>query len=115
MENTLGTGEPKGNIVGTRWQPGKNEKISFPPPPPPNLKGKKQCTTSACLGLPTGCMKFLFPKEFITIFGLDYLKSLAKITPHINYCMNWGYIFWFILISLGCLTISTFVFCNEPL
>jgi hypothetical protein len=27
-------------------------------------------TLSACLGLPIGCMKFLFPKEFVTIFGL---------------------------------------------
>jgi hypothetical protein len=31
---------------------------------------KKQGTWIACLGLAIGCMKFLFPKEFITIFGL---------------------------------------------
>jgi hypothetical protein len=31
-----------------------------------------QGTVSACLGLPIGCMNFLFPKEFITIFGLGY-------------------------------------------
>jgi hypothetical protein len=132
MENTLGTWgtyqnrmgthwELKGNIVGTHWQPGKNEKKILPAPKisstplPQNLKGKKQGTTSACLGLPTGCMKFLFPKEFITNFGLDYLISLAKITPPINYCMNWGYLFCFILISLRCLTSPTFFFCNEPI
>jgi hypothetical protein len=30
---------------------------------------KKQATLSACLGLFIGCMKFLFPEEFDTIFG----------------------------------------------
>jgi hypothetical protein len=42
---------------------------------PPNLKGKKQGITSACLGLPIGCMKFLFPKEFINNFGVENLIS----------------------------------------
>jgi hypothetical protein len=37
---------------------------------PKTYKGKKQSTLSACLGLPIGCMKFLFWKEFLTIFGL---------------------------------------------
>jgi hypothetical protein len=36
-------------------------------PPPPAEKEKKQGTLSACLGLPIGYMKFLFPKEFVTI------------------------------------------------
>ncbi len=27
------------------------------------------------LSLPIGCMKFLFPKLFVTIFGLAYLLS----------------------------------------
>jgi hypothetical protein len=41
------------------------------PPPHPKLKRKKkQGNLSAYLGLSIGCMKFLFPKEFITIFGL---------------------------------------------
>jgi hypothetical protein len=66
--------ELEGNIVGTHWEPGKNEKKSFfsPPPPPLNqhLKRKKQGTLSACLGFPIGCMKFVFPKEFVTILGL---------------------------------------------
>jgi hypothetical protein len=43
-----------------------------PPNPPQNMKEKKrkQGTLSACFGLPIGCMKFLFPKDFVTIFGL---------------------------------------------
>jgi hypothetical protein len=53
-----------GNILETRE---KKLKIL---PPPPTEKEKKQGTLSACLGLPVGYMKFLFPKEFVTIFGL---------------------------------------------
>jgi hypothetical protein len=48
LMNTLGTWvvrtwwEPIGNIMGTHWEPGKNEKNSFPLPPPlQNLKGKE--------------------------------------------------------------------------
>jgi len=52
----------------------QEENCTPPPPPPPcqTWKAKKQGTLSACLGLPIGYMKFLFPKEFITIFGLGY-------------------------------------------
>jgi len=57
------------NIVRTHWEVGKNEKKS-PPPTPKHKKKKDQGTLSACLGLPIGCMKFLFPKDFITIFGM---------------------------------------------
>ncbi len=32
-------------------------------------QGKKESTLSACLGLPIGCMKFLFPSELVTILG----------------------------------------------
>ncbi len=62
--------ELEGNIVGTHWELGKiGKKI----PSPQNLKWKKkQGTLNACLGLPIGSMKFLFSKEFITIFGLGY-------------------------------------------
>jgi len=60
--------ELKGNIVGTHWEhignQGKmKEKTS------PNLKVRKSNAT--CLSLPIGCIKFLFVKEFIIIFGLD--------------------------------------------
>jgi len=57
-------GELKRNIVGTHWEPKKMGKKSFPTPPPSKtLKEEKQGTLSARLGLPIGCMKFLFPKE----------------------------------------------------
>jgi hypothetical protein len=59
--------------VGTHWEPGKNEKKNpfGPSLLPPKLKRKKkQGTLTACLGLPIRRMKFLFPKEFITAFGL---------------------------------------------
>jgi hypothetical protein len=63
--------ELKGNIVGRHWEPGKKEKRILPPPLPPKLKRKKsKSPLSACLGLPICCMKFLFSKEFFSIFGL---------------------------------------------
>jgi hypothetical protein len=47
---------------------------NLPPYPPPHHskenKNKKLGALSACLGLPIGCMAFLFPKEFVTIFDL---------------------------------------------
>jgi len=72
MGNILRTyWEPEGNIVGTHWEPTKNEKkILLPPSPHKKKRKKKQGALSACLGLPIGCMAFLFPKEFVTIFGL---------------------------------------------
>jgi hypothetical protein len=58
--------ELKGNIVGTHWELGKNEKN---PSSPPNLKRKKARHLDCMLGLSIGGMKFSFPKEF-TIFCL---------------------------------------------
>jgi hypothetical protein len=55
------------NIVRTHWEARKNE--------------KKQGTLSACLGLPIGCMKFLFPKDFIANFGMGQ-RPLQR-TPHL--------------------------------
>jgi hypothetical protein len=49
---------------------GTREKWKKSIPSPHNLKGKKARHFSAFLGLPIGCMKFLFPKEFVAIFGL---------------------------------------------
>jgi hypothetical protein len=51
----------------------KNEEN--PAPPPQNLKEKKSRHFECMLSLPIGCMKFLFPKLFVTIFGLAYLLS----------------------------------------
>jgi hypothetical protein len=75
LGNTLGTWgkywEPIENLKRTKWEPGINEKKSLPHTPLPKLKKeKKEGTLSACLGLPIGCMKFLFSKELVTIFGL---------------------------------------------
>jgi hypothetical protein len=62
--------EFKGNIMRTRWELGEMENKSSPPPPPKPKRQKKQHIVSWCLGLPIACMKFLFPKEFVNIFGL---------------------------------------------
>jgi hypothetical protein len=56
-------------VVKTHQEPGKNEKNPYSPLPKLKRK-KKKGTLNACLGLPIGCMKFLFTKEFLTIFGL---------------------------------------------
>jgi hypothetical protein len=79
---TLGTKgthwELEGNMLGTKE---KWEKKSSPPPPPPppypklNRK-KKQGTLSACCAFPLATWNFLFPKLFVTIFGLGWYPSL---------------------------------------
>jgi len=40
------------------------------PTPPHPPKGKNRAHNEFMLSLPIGCMKFLFPKLFITILGL---------------------------------------------
>jgi hypothetical protein len=52
-------------MLGTK----ENEKKSFPPPTQ-NLNEKKSRHFECMLSLPTDCTKFLFPKLFVTIFGL---------------------------------------------
>jgi hypothetical protein len=47
----------------THWDQGRKTKNNSPHPTP---KKEKQCV----LSLPIGCMKFGFPKLFVTIFGL---------------------------------------------
>jgi len=63
LRNIVGTWlEPVGNLKGTHWEQEKNwEKLK---------RKKNQGTLSACLGLPICCMKFLFPKESVTILGV---------------------------------------------
>jgi hypothetical protein len=56
--------ELEGNMLGTKE---KMKKI----PPTQNLKEKKSRHFECMLSLPTGCMKFLFPKLIVTIFGLS--------------------------------------------
>jgi hypothetical protein len=43
--------------------------LSPHPPQKKNLKEKKSRHFECMLSLPIDCMKFLFPKLFITIFG----------------------------------------------
>jgi hypothetical protein len=40
---------------------------------PPKLKRKKSTQFECMLNLPIGCMKYLFPKLFVTIIGLGIL------------------------------------------
>jgi hypothetical protein len=44
-----------------------------------------QGSLSAWSGIPIGCMKLLFPKEFTTIFGLSY-------APHKSNFFLWNLI-----------------------
>jgi hypothetical protein len=60
-----------GNILGTHWElEGNKGKMKKFLPPTQNLKENKLRHFECMLSLPIGCMKFLFPKLFITIFGL---------------------------------------------
>jgi hypothetical protein len=54
-------------MMGTHWELEKNP----PPPNPPKKRKKKYQGTFECmLSLSIGCMKSLFPKLFVTTFGL---------------------------------------------
>jgi hypothetical protein len=73
-------GKHIGNLMGTRWELkgnmlGTKEKRKNPPPTPlaaptQNIKENNSRHFECMLSLPIGCMKFLFPKLFVTIFGL---------------------------------------------
>jgi hypothetical protein len=64
--------ELEGNIVGTDWESGENEKKS-----PQNLEGK-----SACLGLPLAAWNFSSEKSSLPF--LAWANTLAKNTLHIK-------------------------------
>jgi hypothetical protein len=53
--------------LGTLWEQRKKTKKSLFPHP---RKAKNWIIHGGMLSLPIGCMKFLFPKLFVTIFGL---------------------------------------------
>jgi len=57
-----------GNLLGTSWEQGEKTKNSLPPTLPP--KGRNRAHPYCMLSLPIGCMNFLFPKLFVTIFSL---------------------------------------------
>jgi hypothetical protein len=48
----------------------KQKKKNSTPPRPPQKEEKTRAHNECMLSLPTGCMKFLFSKLFITIFDL---------------------------------------------
>jgi hypothetical protein len=80
-----GTWEPFGNILGTR---GRNQK--FPPSHPTPKRKKNRAHCYCMLSLPIGCMNFLFPKLFVTIFSLgEYphykLGVLINLKNHLDH------------------------------
>jgi len=53
--------------MGTYWEQGGKKKTLVPPP----FQKEKNWNVHECMpSLHIGCMKFLFPKLFVTIFGL---------------------------------------------
>jgi hypothetical protein len=78
--------------LGTFWEhlgnKGEKPKIPSCPPYPPKEKNKTHCY--CLLRLPIGCMNFLFPKLFVTIFSLgeypDYkLGALINLKNHLDH------------------------------
>jgi len=69
LGNTLKTWEHFENMLGTHWEQGRKTKKNSPHPTPPHPeKEKTGPIVSVWLSLPIGCMQFLFPKLFVTIF-----------------------------------------------
>jgi hypothetical protein len=59
--------EPCENMMRTHWEQGKKQEITPPTPPPKENIGPHH---EHMLSLLIGCMKFLFPKTLVIIFGL---------------------------------------------
>jgi len=51
------------NKLRTRWEQGKKAKKKLP-------QDEKRAHHECMLSLPIGCVKFLYPKLFVTIFNL---------------------------------------------
>jgi hypothetical protein len=59
-------------LLGTLWELG-NSSGTYPTPWPPQKKEKRNWIVHECmLSLLVACMKFLFRKLLVTIFGLGY-------------------------------------------
>jgi hypothetical protein len=55
----------------------KEKNLKFTAPKLKRKKKKKKSRHFECmLSLPIGCMRFLFPKLFVTIFGLGHLDLI---------------------------------------
>jgi hypothetical protein len=59
-------------MAGAEIEQGRKTKNTPPAPPFPRPSPKEKTTAhhECMLSLPIGCMKFLFPKLLVTIFGL---------------------------------------------
>jgi hypothetical protein len=72
-----------GTSGGTNWEQGR-EKQKIPSNRAP--KGKKQAHHEGMLRLPTGCMKFLFPKLLVTIVFIAFLPLVELISSQFSIC-----------------------------
>jgi len=73
----------------------KPKKIHYPPLPP--LPDKKWTPHECMLSLLIGCMKLLFPKLSITIFGLCYWHG-HKLRDYL--CKLWTVFFFFLICQM---------------
>jgi len=64
--------KPDENSMGTWWEHIRTKKKTHPPASPPRIHTQEKDWTphGSMLSLLIGCMKLLFPKLFVTIFGL---------------------------------------------
>jgi hypothetical protein len=77
VSKTVGHHFWRGLMAGAELNKEEKQKINSPPPPPPQ-KEKTRANHEYMLSHPIGCMKFLYPKLFITIFGL-WLRDRGRI------------------------------------
>jgi hypothetical protein len=59
-----------GLTAGAELNKEEKQKFNYPRGPPPPEKEKTRANHECMLSHPIGCIKFLFPKLFVTIFGL---------------------------------------------
>jgi hypothetical protein len=57
--------------MGTHWEQTETNLLPPLPPTPARKNQKKRKVNSPEHEISFGCMKFLFPKELVTIFNLD--------------------------------------------
>jgi len=77
-------------------------------PPPPYPQDRKGRTLRSMTRLLIGCMEILFLKLATILFWLGPTALLKNTQSILGNLFFWGTYFCFVLISLGCLTSSTF-------
>jgi hypothetical protein len=71
ISKTVGHHFWPGLTAGAELNKEEKQKVTPPSPcPPPPKKEKTRANHECMLSHPIGCMKFLFPKLFVSIFGL---------------------------------------------